>query len=131
MIDEDVNVLTDIFTYSINENSIIKSEMKEKLSHSLLNILEFLKANESFEIKPNVKLNPNIKNGVKNKYFELLELYERTTNISLIDKEKISRKFTYLQLIKNIQFRTLHNLIIDCMENKLNIVKEIEKLKEK
>jgi len=115
MIKEDVSVLADFLVKNLTENNLQKNEIKNKLSRSFLNILEYVREKGTTNYNNVVKINPKIKNGVIQKYLDLLNLCNELNN-----KEQLAKKLAFYQLIHNVRYMTIHNAIIDCIEQKKN-----------
>lgn len=112
-IKQDVNVLAKQIL--LNNSYISPTQKKEELNtltNSLLNIFEYIK-DGSLKAKKagEIKLDNELKERIKKRYLEYLDIYEHDSLNTLPNKDKLAVKLVYFQIVCN----TPHDKLIYCI----------------
>lgn len=130
-INQDVNVLAK--QMMLNNSYISPTQKKEELNtltNSLLNIFEYIK-DGSLKAKKagEIKLDNELKERIKKRYIEYLDIYEHDSLNTLHNKDKLAVKLVYFQIVYNTPHDKLIHCILQCgrdgvdnLEDKLNDV---------
>lgn len=115
-IKQDVNVLAKQIL--LNNSYISPTQKKEELNtltNSLLNIFEYIK-DGSLKAKKagEIKLDNELKERIKKRYLEYLDIYEHDSLNTLHNKDKLAVKLVYFQIVYNTPHDKLIHCILQC-----------------
>ena len=115
-IEQDVNIL--VKQMMLNNSYISPTQKKEELkelTNSLLNIFEYIK-DGSLKAKKagEIKLDNELKERIKKRYIEYLDIYEHDSLNILPNKDKLAVKLVYFQIVYNTPHDKLIHCILQC-----------------
>ena len=112
---ESVSDLVKIITNHMTIDSLTRNDISTRLQNDLMNIISYIKDNNTevdYTDIDKIPVNNEFKEQLVERYRRIFTKYEDTVGNKIENKEDICKKMVYYQLMINIPFMKIKNVIM-------------------